>query len=65
MITTAKHSEWLDDIVIQELAMSGLSVASNIRLKIFSLDERLIIGRLGKLGEVDILNVSTKLKEYL
>lgn len=65
MITTAKNSDWKDDIVIQELAMSGLSVASKIRLKIFSLDERLILGRLGKLGEADILNVSTKLKEYL
>lgn len=65
MITTAKHSDWLYDIIIQELAMSVLSVPSKIRLKIFSLEESLIINRLGTLGDNDIQLVSTRLKEYL
>jgi mRNA interferase MazF len=65
MITSAKHSEWIDDIIIEELAFTGLSVPSKIRFKIFSLDEKLIIGKLGELHVQDITILNTKIIEYL
>ena len=65
MITSAKHSEWVDDIVIQKLSSTGLSVPSKIRFKIFSLDEKIIVGKLGNLNNQDITTLNTKIKEYL
>ena len=65
MITTAKHSEWIDDIIIQNIHTVGLSTPSKIRFKIFSLDERLILGKLGALDKQDIHMLTAKLKEYL
>lgn len=65
MITTAKHSNWIDDIIIQEMNTTGLSTTSKIRFKIFSLDEKLIFCKLGMLGKEDAYRVSVKIKEYL
>lgn len=65
MITTAKHSKWIDDVIIQNLSITGLSTPSKIRLKIFSLDEKLILGKLGKIDNQDISILSAKMKEYL
>lgn len=65
MITTAKHSEWIDDVVIQNIDTAGLSTPSKIRFKIFSLDEKLIFGKLGALDEQDVHTLIDKLKEYL
>ena len=65
MITTAKHRDWIDDIIIQEMNITGLSTPSKIRFKIFSLDEKLILGKLGMLGKEDSHRLNIKLKEYL
>ena len=65
MITTAKHSEWIDDVIIQNIHTTGLSTPSKIRFKIFSLDEKLILGKLGALDKSDIHMLTAKLKEYL
>ena len=43
----------------------GLPVPSIIRFKLFTLDHRLIFGRLGKLSETDRHRVREKLKEIL
>jgi len=65
MITTAKHSEWVDDIFIHDLKSAGLSAPSKIRFKIFSLDEQLILSKISFLNESDISVLNSKLKEYL
>ena len=65
MITTAKHSEWVDDILIHDLKFTGLSAPSKIRFKIFSLDEKLILSTIGILSKADISILNSKLKEYL
>jgi mRNA interferase MazF len=53
MITSAKKSLWENDVPIQDIETAGLPGPSVIRLKLFTLDERLIIGELGKLSKKD------------
>jgi mRNA interferase MazF len=53
MITSAKKSQWNGDIIIQDLEVTGLPGASIIRPKFFTLDERLILGKLGELSARD------------
>jgi mRNA interferase MazF len=67
MITSIKPAKdlWPADIIIDDLQLSGLPVPSIIRFKIFTLDHRLILGRLGILSEVDKRHVQQKLKEVL
>lgn len=67
MITSLKPNQefWPVDIVIENLKLAGLPVASIIRFKIFTLDHRLIKGRLGKLSEIDKQQVQQKLREVL
>jgi len=53
MITSVKHSAWPLDTIISDLKSVGLPVASLIRLKLFTLDHRLIIKSLGHLSTQD------------
>jgi mRNA interferase MazF len=53
MITSAKHTRWPTDIPITALDAAGLKVPSVIRFKLFTLDERLIMGSLGTLADTD------------
>jgi len=65
MITSAKQTSWQDDIVIENLQTAGLPAPSKIRLKIFSLDCNLILGKLGYLADEDKGAILEKLKKYL
>lgn len=53
MITSAKNSDWPLDVEIQDLDSAGLPSASIIRMKLFTLDEQLIIRKAGKLANKD------------
>jgi mRNA interferase MazF len=53
MITSAKQSDWPLDTIITDLGLAGLPAPSLIRLKLFTLDHRLIRGTLGSLSIVD------------
>lgn len=61
MITTANNSSWYSDIQIADLNAAGLKTSSVIRFKMFSLDERLIIKKIGNLSDLD----KEKVKEQL
>ena len=67
MITSLKPAKnlWPTDLIIENLKDTGLSVSSIIRFKIFTLDHRLILGGLGRLGREDQQKVHQKLKEIL
>lgn len=65
MITSAQHSNWAGDIEIKNLNSTGLNSPSLIRFKIFTLDQRLILHKLGKLGNEEISLVEETLDEYL
>lgn len=53
MITSAKHQPWPGDAPIRDHAAAGLRVPCTVRLKLFTLDNRLILRRAGKLAAAD------------
>lgn len=67
MITSVKQMQnpWPTDVVIEDLNATGLPAPSMIRFKLFTLDHRLIVGRLGELSRKDHVHVQKHLKEIL
>lgn len=61
MITSAGNSSWYSDVQIADLNAAGLKNPSIIRFKVFSLDERLIIKKIGSLPESDKIKVKENL----
>jgi len=53
MVTSAKNPPWPSDITITDQTKAGLPSASVVRMKLFTLDERLVLGLLGKLSKTD------------
>ena len=53
MVTSAKNAPCPSDVPIVDLKTAGLPNPSVIRMKVFTLDERLILGVLGKLSSHD------------
>ena len=65
MITTAAHAPWPGDTPLHDHRTAGLPSPCVVRLKIFTLDNRLILRTIGRLGEADAAAVQTGLKRYL
>jgi mRNA interferase MazF len=53
MITSAGQSSWPGDYFIEDLDAAGLPAECVIRLKLFTLDHRLVIRKAGTLGAAD------------
>ncbi len=62
MITTATHSPWPLDTEIEDLQAAGLPIQSIIRMKLFTLEHKLILKHIGTLGKIDQKHVSENLK---
>jgi mRNA interferase MazF len=65
MITSASNSDWPLDVNIQNLDDAGLPSASVVRMKLFTLDDKLVIRKAGMLAEQDRSAVSTTLRQLL
>jgi mRNA interferase MazF len=65
MITSAKNSDWPLDVEIGDLDSAGLPSPSIIRMKLFTLDEKLIIRKAGKLADPDQGKVMEALRQLL
>lgn len=65
MVTSATNSSWPHDWAIQELEGTGLPKPCVVRLKLFSLDERLILNDLGALATNDRNGVAEYLRQLL
>ncbi len=65
MITTAGHHSWPGDCNIEDLADAGLPLPCIVRLKLFTLDNRIILRRLGRLTDADRARVESELDEHL
>lgn len=61
MITAKSEPSWRGDTWIEDLKSVGLDRRCIVRMKLFTLDNRLVIRRIGRLGESDL----RKLKENL
>ena len=62
MITSQKNPPWPLDVSITGNRKSGLSSPSKVRMKLFTLDGRLIIKKIGMLSNKDRRMVSEALK---
>jgi mRNA interferase MazF len=68
MITSHKNEPWPLDCVIQNKKQSGLTAPSVVRMKLFTLDNRFIIRKIGHLSKKDQSEVKeslSKLFDYL
>ena len=65
IVTSATSSSWPHDWAIQELEGTGLPKPCVVRLKLFSLDERLILNGLGALANHDRNGVAECLRQLL
>ncbi|MFS6828237.1 type II toxin-antitoxin system PemK/MazF family toxin [Cyanobium sp. ATX-6F1] len=65
MVTSAKQSQWPLDWPINDLEAAGLPQPCLVRFKLFSLDERFILKRLGALSTADGNGVTTQMGALL
>ena len=65
MITTTEHSPWPGDTTLTDYRKAGLHLPCMVRLKLFTLDSRLIRQRIGRLSEPDGALVIRHLRESL
>jgi mRNA interferase MazF len=63
MITSAKNSNWLLDVAISDLQNAGLTSESIVRMKLFTLDNSLIIRQAGSIGDADRKSVGNALNQ--
>ena len=63
MITSSSHQPWPLDVEIEDLVAAGLNSPSIVRMKLFTLDNSLVLKTIGKLGEEDLEKVSFNLAE--
>lgn len=62
MITSAGNTAWPLDVAISDGNAAGLVAASLVRMKLFTLDNRFILRRLGRLAATDRRTVAAALK---
>ena len=65
MITSAKHAGWPLDVLIEDLAAAGLPSPSLVRMKVFTLDQQLILRKAGQLVAKDRRAVTSAVHRLL
>ena len=65
MITSAKNPEWPLDTPIGSIQKAGLPAPSKVRMKLFTLDSRLIVKKIGGLSAKDQKAVKKNLQKLL
>lgn len=65
MITTAARSHWPTDVPLGDAEKAGLTAASLVRLKLFTLDNRLVARQIGALSVRDRKAVREMLKSVV
>lgn len=65
MITSAEQLDWPGDTAVNDRAAAGLPQPCKVRMKIFTLDRRLIKKRIGRLSLADRTAVTVALKRVI
>lgn len=65
MITSRRNAPWPLDVPLDDLGAAGLPAPSVVRMKLFTLDERLVLRRAGALAPPDRRAVSRALRRRL
>jgi mRNA interferase MazF len=65
MITSEDNAPWPLDCALSDLAAAGLPAPSKVRFKLFTLDHRLVRGKIGRLSPADAERVNVGLSQLL
>src|SRR5438876_8614075 len=65
MITTSGHRPWPGDVALSNYKAAGLHMQCIVRLKLFTLDNRLLMKGIDRLSAGDQKKISAQLKIYL
>ncbi len=65
MITTTTNNVWLSDVSLANWQKAGLKVACHFRLKLFTLDQNLVLKKIGHLSSADIKAIQAVLAKYI
>jgi mRNA interferase MazF len=65
MITTRGHHPWPGDCTVEDYEEAGLPLPCLVRLKLFTLDNRVILRRAGRLTRADRVRVEASLTTHL
>src|SRR5215470_8004802 len=65
MITTSGHRPWPGDVTLSDYKPAGLHTSCITRLKLFTLDNRLLVKRIGSVSVNDQKKIRSELKTYL
>jgi mRNA-degrading endonuclease toxin of MazEF toxin-antitoxin module len=65
MVTTSGHRSWPGDVALSDSKAAGLHMHCIVRLKLFTLDNRLLVKRIGGLSFKDQKQITLQLHTYL
>ncbi|MDP2805541.1 MAG: type II toxin-antitoxin system PemK/MazF family toxin [Gallionellaceae bacterium] len=65
MITTSTNNVWLSDVALDNWQEAGLKVACHFRLKLFTLDQNLVLKTIGHLSPQDVKSVQGVFTKYI
>ena len=65
MVTSAEHEGWPEDVPVGDLDAAGLAHESVVRMKLFTLDERLVLRQAGVLSTGDWSAVTAALARVM
>ena len=65
MISTATDNVWPSDVSLTNWQKAGLKVACRFRLKLFTLDQNLVLKTIGHLSSKDVKSVQAILAEFI
>jgi len=65
MITTTTNNIWPGDVSLTNLQEAGLKVACHFRIKLFTLDQNLILKTIGHLSPQDVKSTQAVLANYI
>lgn len=65
MITTTTDNVWLSDVSLTNWQKAGLKVACQLRLKLFTLDQSLVLKTIGHLSSKDVKSVQAALTAFI
>lgn len=65
MITSEKNAPWPLDVRIADLSQAGLPAPSVVRMKLFTLDHRFVVAKVGALSDSDRMGIEESLLALL
>jgi mRNA interferase MazF len=65
MVTTREHTPWPGDTEIAHFQDAGLRLPCRVRLKLFTLDNQILVRKIGHLSPSDVASVSAALRQFL